>query len=164
MEYSVDIQQEDFDPGTEIEALKVISKDCGAIVTFIGQMREFLPPETGRSATSSMLIEHYPGMAEKEIEQIIARAGERWSLYGIRVVHRVGTFYPADSIVLVGVASAHRDEAFDAARFIMDFLKTRAPFWKKEIWRDHENKLDGNGEWVEARDSDITNVSNWGQD
>ena len=104
-----------------------------------------------------MTLEHYPGMTEKALEDIVAEAEGRWQLQGVRVIHRVGRLLPGDRIVLVAVASAHRGESFAACEFIMDYLKTRAPFWKKEDTPD-------GGRWVDARDSDDTAAARWQQD
>jgi molybdopterin synthase catalytic subunit len=156
MDKEIRVQDGDFDPGQEIEHLQELSTNSGAVVAFIGQMREFQSEDVSCPTPSCMEIEHYPGMAEKEIDAIVTKAGNRWDLHGVRVIHRIGTFYPSDNIVLVGVASAHRDEAFDSARFIMDFLKARAPFWKKE--KDDERE-----EWVKSRASDTASVAKWEQ-
>ena len=144
---TVRITEDDFDIKAEHEALK--SPDAGAIVTFTGTVRDL--PDGGLNA---MTLEHYPGMTESEIEAIINEAKIRWSLKKVTVIHRVGRLLPTENIVFVGCSSAHRGMAFDGANFIMDFLKTKAPFWKLE---------DGpkGPAWVDARDSDMTALDRW---
>ena len=144
---TVKIVEDDFDFMAEHEALK--SPDAGAIVTFTGTVRDL---ENG--GLNAMTLEHYPGMTESEIETIINEAKARWSLKKVIVIHRVGRLLPMDNIVFVGCSSAHREAAFDGANFIMDFLKTRAPFWKLEDGPD-------GAEWVDARNSDITALERW---
>jgi molybdopterin synthase catalytic subunit len=147
---SVRVQREDFDVGAEVSRLATGRTDIGAIVTFTGTVR------SGHGdAIESMTLEHYPGMTEEELARIEAEAGERWPLSASLIVHRVGTLAPGDNIVLVVTASAHRQAAFEAAAFLMDYLKTRAPFWKKELGRD------GSGDWVEARTGDDRAVERW---
>ena len=144
------VQDAPFDPADEISSLSRADKSMGAVVSFIGTMRDI---NEGESVTS-MTLEHYPGMTEKALQQIVAEARERWQLGEVSVIHRVGLIRPSDSIVLVAVTSAHRGEAFDACEYIIDFLKTRAPFWKKE------NTVSGE-RWVDARDSDEQVVNEW---
>ena len=120
------VQQDDFDVGGEIGALKAGRSDIGAIVSFIGTVRD------QHGAVSAMTLEHYPGMTEAELSRIEQEAQARWPLQASLIVHRVGTLAPGDNIVLVVTASEHRDAAFDAAKFLMDYLKTGAPFWKRE--------------------------------
>ena len=144
------IQREDFDPAAEIERLTSGRRDIGAVVTFTGLCRD----EDGRLA--ALELEHYPGMAEEEIARIAEEAMARWPLTGLTAIHRHGRIEPGDNIVLVVAASSHRQAAFEAASFVMDFLKTRAPFWKKE------HPLDGSsGEWVEARSEDDSSAARW---
>ena len=145
---SVRITKDDFDISQEHEQLK--SKAAGAIVTFTGTVRD-LP---GGREVDAMTLEHYPGMTESEIEIIIADAKTRWPLEKVVVIHRVGRLLPTENIVFVGCSSAHRGAAFESANFIMDFLKTKAPFWKKE------DGPEGSG-WVDARDSDTTALGRW---
>jgi len=145
---SVRITEDDFDIALEHEKLK--SRDSGAIVTFTGTVRD-LPNGGGLNA---MTLEHYPGMTEAEIETIIEQAKARWALNEVTVIHRVGRLLPTENIVFVGCSSAHRGAAFDAANFIMDFLKTRAPFWKLEDGPD-------GAKWVDARDSDTRALDRW---
>jgi len=148
---SVRVQIEDFDIGREVAALTAGSTDIGAVVTFTGVVRG----TASDAAIASMTLEHYPGMTEAELEQVEADAHKRWPLNGTRIVHRVGTLAPGDNIVLVIAASAHRHAAFEAAAFLMDYLKTRAPFWKKET------DASGSGHWVDARESDDAAVARW---
>ena len=145
---SVRITEDDFDIAEEHEQLK--SEAVGAIVTFTGTVRDL----HGDSKVNAMTLEHYPGMTESEIEIIIADAKMRWSLEKVAVIHRVGRLLPTENIVFVGCSSAHRGAAFESANFIMDFLKTKAPFWKKE------DGSEGSG-WVDARDSDTTALERW---
>jgi molybdopterin synthase catalytic subunit len=142
------VQTEDFDIGAEIAALKRNRKDVGAIVSFTGTVRD------QASAVSTMTLEHYPGMTEKELARIEAEAHTRWPLQATLIVHRVGTLTPGDNIVLVITASAHRDAAFEAARFLMDYLKTSAPFWKRESGPD-------GGDWVAAKVEDKAAAARW---
>ena len=139
-----------FDPGREIAALTEGRRDVGAVATFVGMVRDL---NEGARVTR-MSLEHYPGMTELALEDICAEAARRWDLLDMRVVHRVGPLEPGDAIVLVAVSSAHRGEAFAACEFIMDYLKTRAPFWKKELTPEGER-------WVEARSSDDEAASRW---
>jgi molybdopterin synthase catalytic subunit len=148
---SVRVQHQDFDIGAEVSRLVAGRTDIGAVVTFSGVVRE----ENGGGAIAGMTLEHYPGMTEKELARVEAEACARWPLQASLIVHRVGTLRPGDSIVLVVTASAHRQAAFDAAAFLMDYLKTRAPFWKKELGAD------GTEHWVEARASDETAAERW---
>jgi len=143
----VRIQHEDFDPGAEIAALHTMAGDVGAIASFMGLVR-------ADDRMEAMTLDHYPGFAEREISAHVAEARTRWPLLGVRVVHRVGRLTPGERIVFVGVASSHRQAAFAAAEFLMDYLKTRAPFWKLE-------EREGGATWVEARDSDDESVKRW---
>ncbi len=146
----VRIQAEDFDLAAEVAALTAGRRDVGAVVTFSGLCRD----EAGRLA--ALELEHYPGMAEAEILRTAREAAGRWPLTGLVAVHRFGTIRPGENIVLVAAASAHRAAAFEAASFLMDFLKTRAPFWKKE------HGVDGSsGGWVEAKDADDRAAERW---
>jgi molybdopterin synthase catalytic subunit len=138
----ISVQREDFDLSTEVAALRRDPK-IGAIASFVGQVREV-----------GMTLEHYPGMTEKALAKIVQEAGARWQVKDCTVIHRYGELVPTDQIVLVAVASAHRGDAFAACEFIMDYLKTRAPFWKKEA---------GKG-WVEAKASDDAAAEKWTQD
>ena len=146
----VRVQAADFDTGRELEALTAGRRDVGAVASFVGLVRD---ANDGRPIRA-MTLEHYPGMTEKALEDICAQAHSRWDLIDTLVIHRVGPLQPGDRIVLVGVASGHRGEAFAACEFIMDYLKTRAPFWKKEDTPD-------GGRWVDARESDDTAAGRW---
>jgi molybdopterin synthase catalytic subunit len=145
----VRIQPQAFDIGAEVAALTRGRSDIGAIVTFTGVCRD----EGGSLA--ALEIEHYPGMAEEEIARVVEKAQERWPLQGVAVVHRHGRIAAGEEIVLVVTVSAHRRAAFEAAEFLMDYLKTRAPFWKKEL------RADGQARWVAARECDREAVRRW---
>jgi molybdopterin synthase catalytic subunit len=147
----VRVQAEDFDVGTEIGRLTQGRSDIGAIVTFTGTVRG----ESGGKPIARMTLEHYPGMTEVELERVEGEANARWSLQASLIIHRIGALTPGDNIVLVVTASAHRQAAFAAAEFLMDYLKTSAPFWKKE------EAPDGTVTWVDARDSDDAAVERW---
>ncbi|TPI12034.1 molybdenum cofactor biosynthesis protein MoaE [Mesorhizobium sp. B4-1-3] len=147
---AIRIQREDFDVAAEIAGLTAGRADIGAVVTFSGLCRD----EQG--ALSALELEHYPGMAEAEIGRIAAQALERWPLQGLTVIHRHGKIAPGENIVLVVAASSHRQAAFEAANFLMDYLKSRAPFWKKE------HRADGSeGGWVEAKEADDRAADRW---
>ena len=148
---SVSVQVEDFDISREVAALTSGRSDIGAIVTFTGTVRG----KNEGVELSSMTLEHYPGMTEAELARVEAEAHARWPLQGTRIVHRIGTLAPGDNIVLVVTASAHRHAAFEAAAFLMDYLKSRAPFWKKET------DASGAGRWVDARESDDAALERW---
>ncbi len=148
---SVSVQHEDFDAGRECRALLDGRSDVGAVASFIGVVRG----DGGKQGVSAMTLEHYPGMTEKSLEEIVAQARQRWpAVSGVRVIHRVGRLQVGDQIVFVGVAGGHRGEAFAACEFIMDYLKTRAPFWKKE-------ETPAGARWVDARDSDDAAAARW---
>lgn len=144
------VQAEDFDIGGEIERLRAGRTDIGAIVSFTGTVRDL----GGADAVADMTLEHYPGMTEKALEALEAEACKRWPLQDSLVVHRYGTLKPGENIVLVITLSAHRKAAFEAAEFMMDDLKTRAPFWKKETTA-------AGTRWVEARESDDVAAARW---
>ena len=150
---SVSVQEADFDVGAEIAALSAGRSDVGAVASFVGLVRADKVAGEG-SAVSAMTLEHYPGMTEKSLEAIVAEAGSRWQLLGTRVIHRFGRLEPGERIVFVGVASSHRGDAFAACEFIMDYLKTRAPFWKKEDTPE-------GGRWVDARETDDNAAARW---
>jgi len=152
---SVSVQEADFDVGAETAALSAGRLDVGAVATFVGLVRADKLSGAG-SEVSAMTLEHYPGMTEKSLEAIIAEAGGRWQLQGVRVIHRFGRLLPGERIVFVGVASAHRGDAFAACEFIMDYLKTRAPFWKKEDTPE-------GGRWVDAREADDSAAARWAE-
>ena len=147
---SVRIQAAPFDAQAEADALRRGDHDVGAVVTFVGTVRDVNEGD----AVSTLELEHYPGMTEKALEAIEAEARERFDVRGIVIVHRVGPLAPGDPIVLVAVTSAHRGAAFDACRFVMDYLKTRAPFWKKE-------RTPQGDRWVEARSADDDAAAAW---
>ncbi|MBX6318269.1 molybdopterin synthase catalytic subunit MoaE [Pigmentiphaga sp.] len=148
---SVSVQTSDFDAGAEIAAMRR-DPSVGAIVTFVGTVRDVNEGDH----VASLTLEHYPGMTEKALADIVEQAHGRWSLNAVRVIHRVGTLTAGDQIVFVGVAGRHRGECFAACEFIMDYLKTQAPFWKKEA-------TDRGERWVEARDSDDQAAQRWQQ-
>jgi molybdopterin synthase catalytic subunit len=147
---SVRIQEHDFDVSYELAALRAGDKRVGAVATFVGVVRDL----NDAAQVSTLTLEHYPGMTEKALAQIVEDAKQRWDIYDALVVHRVGPLSPSDQIVLVAVTSAHRGESFAACQFIMDYLKTRAPFWKKEKTPEGER-------WVEARASDEDAAARW---
>jgi len=147
---TVRIQAEDFDVGAEVAALRRGNAGIGAVATFTGLVRDVNEGDS----VSEMTLEHYPGMTEKSIEEIIEQARSRWRVIDALVVHRVGLLRPTDQIVLVAVASAHRGDAFAACEFIMDYLKTQAPFWKKE-------KTGEGTRWVDARTTDDLAAERW---
>jgi molybdopterin synthase catalytic subunit len=146
----VRVQEEDFDLGAEVARLRAGDPRVGAVVTFVGTVRDL--NEGARVA--ELELEHYPGMTERSLEDIVAQARARWPLYGALVVHRVGPMLPMEQIVLVAVSSAHRGEAFAACEFIMDYLKTEAPFWKKE-------QTPEGARWVDARSTDDAARAKW---
>ena len=147
---TVRVQTEDFDVGFEINQLRKARKDIGAVVSFMGLVRDL----NDGDAVSQLTLEHYPGMTEKSLASIINQAKARWSITDALIVHRVGTLQPSDQIVLVLVSGAHRGEAFAACEFMMDYLKTEAPFWKKEVTQLGER-------WVEAKLTDDDTRGRW---
>lgn len=149
----VSIQTADFDLSAELAALRAQDKRVGAVCSFVGTVRD----RNDGLSVSSMELEHYPGMTEKAIEDMIDAAHDRFDIYGARVVHRIGLLQPTDQIVLVAVTSAHRGESFRACEFLMDYLKTQAPFWKKE-------QTAAGAHWVDARVSDDAALAKWGID
>ena len=153
MAHRVTIQTGDFDLSDEVEALRKNDKRIGAVCTFTGTVRD----RNDGLSVSSMELEHYPGMTEKAIEAMIDEALARFDIFGARVVHRVGLLQPLDQVVLVAVSSAHRGESFKACEFLMDYLKTQAPFWKKEATPE-------GARWVDARVSDDAALARWGID
>ena len=147
---TVRIQDADFDVGAELTVLRAGDARVGALASFVGLVRDV----NHGIGVSEMTLEHYPGMTEKALTAIVDEAKMRWDIYGALVIHRVGPLKPCDQIVLVAVTSAHRGEAFAACEFIMDYLKTRAPFWKREATAD-------GARWVDARDSDDAAAERW---
>jgi molybdopterin synthase catalytic subunit len=144
----VRVQEQDFDPGAELEALRQASS--GALVSFVGVARE----ASDGFPVASMTLEHYPGMTERSLLEIAEAAASRWPLTAVSVIHRYGTLLPGARIVWVGVSSVHRDAAFDACRFVVDYLKTQAPFWKRESGPQGSR-------WVEAKDGDEGALERW---
>lgn len=159
------VQREDFDLGAELDALTRDNPGVGGLCSFVGLVRDLHPdartPDGDGGAAegrvSAMTLEHYPGMTEKMLERIDAEARRRWPLEATLVIHRYGRMEPGERIVLVATASAHRQAAFDSCQFLIDWLKTKAPFWKLEETPD-------GGRWVDARMSDDTAAARWGQD
>ena len=147
---TVRVQEADFDTGAELAALRAGDARVGALASFLGLVRDM----NDGSSVSEMTLEHYPGMTEKSLAEIVNLARERWPLGRVTVIHRIGEMWPGEEIVFVGVTSAHRGSAFAAGEFIMDYLKTRAPFWKREATPDGER-------WVDARDSDRQAAERW---
>ena len=145
------VQHEAFDAGAEGDSLSRGRRDVGAVVSFVGYCRD----EVGRLA--ALELEHYPGMAEEEIARVVGEAERRWPLLGVTVIHRTGRIAAGEPIVYVAVAAAHRREAFDAAEMLMDYLKTRAPFWKRAVRAD--GVVEG---WVEAKGEDDASAARWG--
>ncbi|MBT3204457.1 MAG: molybdopterin synthase catalytic subunit MoaE [Gammaproteobacteria bacterium] len=146
----ISVQQEDFDVSAVTSELCSNRKDIGAVVTFSGMVRDQSPDQN----LLALELEHYPGMTEKALEEISNSAMKRWDIDDLAIIHRVGQLKPAENIVMVVVISAHRKEAFDACEFLMDYLKTQAPFWKKEITKQGE-------QWIEFKESDQQAADNW---
>lgn len=144
------VQSEAFDLNAEVAALYQANPKVGAVASFLGLVRDVNEGQ----GVSTLSLEHYPGMTEKALAGIVAEAGRRWEVLDASVIHRVGTLHPTDAIVMVAVASGHRGDAFMACEFIMDYLKTRAPFWKKEATPQGEH-------WVDARESDDRAAARW---
>ena len=151
---TIRVQTQDFDAGLEIKQLRHARKDTGAVVSFIGQVRDINEGDT----VSLLTLEHYPGMTEKALQSITDQAKSRWDIFDVLIIHRVGTMQPSDQIVLVAVTSAHRGEAFKACEFIMDYLKTEAPFWKKEVTQQGNTTAE---RWVEAKITDDEARQRW---
>jgi molybdopterin synthase catalytic subunit len=145
------IQTADFDVGAELAALRAGDRGVGAVCAFVGTVRD----RNDGSSVATLELEHYPGMTERAIDAMIDAAAQRFALRGVRVIHRVGPLQPQDQIVLVAVSSAHRGDAFAACEFLMDYLKTQAPFWKKE-------QTPTGARWVDARVSDDAALARWG--
>ncbi|WP_160152657.1 molybdenum cofactor biosynthesis protein MoaE [Microbulbifer sp. ALW1] len=171
-EIFVSVQAEGFDPGAEYGQLRKENSSDGATAMFVGNVRDFSPakssPTTGaideagqKKLVSVLELEHYPGMAESALTDIAREAAARWPLGRVRVIHRYGSLSAGDEIVFVGTSSVHRQAALDACAFIMDYLKSRAPFWKKELGEGGNQNDRDNGQWVEARDSDEQALKKW---
>ena len=146
----VRVQQEDFDAGAEIARLRANNPKIGAVASFIGIVRDL----NEGAAVGSITLEHYPGMTDKALTSIAEQAKARWNLLDVLIIHRIGTLAPTDQIVLVVTASSHRGDAFAACQYVMDYLKTDAPFWKKEVTAEGTR-------WVDARDSDADARARW---
>ena len=147
------VQTEDFDVGLEIQQLRLAQPNIGAVVSFVGQVRDMNEGD----AITELTLEHYPGMTEKALDAIVTQAKTRWDIIDVLIIHRIGQLKPQDQIVLVAASSAHRGEAFKACEFVMDYLKTEAPFWKKEVMPSGESR------WVEAKDKDEDAKHRWQQ-
>jgi molybdopterin synthase catalytic subunit len=155
----ISVQPQAFDLATEYAALRERAGDAGAIVTFTGLVREIYNPKVQDQATEespiqSLFLEHYPGMTEKCLQDILEQAAKKWPLLAVRIIHRIGKLKPGEEIVFVGAASAHRHAAFDAAQFMMDYLKSNAPFWKKQ-------STAAGTHWVDSRESDADAIKRW---
>ncbi|WP_291991393.1 molybdopterin synthase catalytic subunit MoaE [Candidatus Accumulibacter sp. ACC007] len=146
----ISVQEADFDVGSELAALRRGNPQIGALASFVGLVRD----TNDGAGVCEMTLEHYPGMTEQALAEIVAEARRRWAIIDALVIHRVGRLVPSDQIVLVAVAGAHRGEAFAACEFIMDYLKTRAPFWKREV-------TPAGARWVDARDADDQAAERW---
>lgn len=153
MSVTIRIQKEEFDAAAESARLTRGRTDIGAVVTFTGICRD----NDAGAGVNAMTLEHYPGMVEAEISRYVETARQRWPLLGVTVVHRYGRFVPGETIMMVATASAHREAAFAAAEFLMDYLKTKAPFWKLE-------ERDGGNSWVDAKSSDDRAAARWDKD
>ncbi len=151
MSFTVHIQTQDFDVAQVLASLRAGDKRVGAVCSFVGTVRD----RNEGSQVATLTLEHYPGMTEKAIEAMLAEARSRFDIYAATVIHRVGLLHPLDQIVLVAVTSAHRGQSFQACEFLMDYLKTQAPFWKKEVTPQGER-------WVDARVSDDQALARWG--
>jgi molybdopterin synthase catalytic subunit len=147
---SIAVQEADFDVGAECARLRAGDSRVGALASFVGLVRD----RNDGEGVSEMTLEHYPGMTEKALQGIAEQALGRWDIYRVRIIHRVGTLLPTDQIVFVAVTSAHRGEAFAACEFVMDFLKTQAPFWKREVTPQ-------GARWVDARETDDSAAARW---
>ena len=150
----VRVQEADFDAGVELTRLRIDKPRVGAVASFIGVVRDINEVGDALAEVGSLTLEHYPGMTERALEEICVKACARWSLIDVLVIHRYGTLHPTDQIVFVATSATHRAEAFDACRFVMDYLKTDAPFWKKEGTTTGER-------WVEARSTDEAAAHQW---
>ena len=150
----ISVQHEDFDIGVEYESLRALADSPGAIVTFTGLVRQVYDQDLDGDLVETLYLEHYPGMTEKKLADIQNQAHSEWNLLGSKIIHRVGELKVDDQIVFVGVTSSHRKDAFLAAQYIMDFLKSEAPFWKKQ-------KSENGNKWVDSRHSDQEAIRKW---
>ena len=150
LQVTIDVRPEDFNLGEEVQKLADTHSGVGATVSFVGYVRDFSEAEN----VLGLELEHYPGMTEKSLQAIAEQAGQRWSLDGMTIIHRIGRLLTGEQIVLVVTASAHRGDAFAACEFVMDYLKVDAPFWKKEITAEGEH-------WVDAREGDTSRAQKW---
>lgn len=157
MAITVRVQEADFDAGIELTRLRVGKPGVGAIASFIGIVRDLNDVADRTATVGSLTLEHYPGMTERSLQGICEQACARWSLVDLLVIHRHGTLRPTDQIVFVAAGATHRGAAFDACNFVMDYLKTEAPFWKKESTPDGER-------WVDARETDRVAAERWTRD
>ncbi|WP_119459154.1 molybdopterin synthase catalytic subunit [Rhodospirillaceae bacterium SYSU D60014] len=148
------VQAEDFDIGAEFARLTADNRNIGGLASFVGLVRDMAPSRTGNAPIGAMTLEHYPGMTEKKLAEIEAEANRRWPLEASLIIHRYGRLEPGDRIVLVATASAHRQAALESCQFLIDWLKTKAPFWKLE-------ETPSGGQWVDARDSDDAAAKRW---
>ena len=150
------ISQKDFSIDTEYKALCSEAPKAGAVVIFTGLVRDYCQHDNKKESVSGLFLEHYAGMTESLLQQIVDQAKSRWSVEAVRIIHRVGELRANEQIVFVGVASVHRNDAFNCAQFIMDYLKTKATIWKKEI-------TERGSKWIEQRNSDLEAANRWGQ-
>jgi molybdopterin synthase catalytic subunit len=151
------VQAEDFDIGAELARLTADNRNIGGLASFVGLVRDMAPGGAGNVPIGAMTLEHYPGMTEKKLAEIAAEANRRWPLEASLIIHRYGRLEPGDRIVLVATASAHRQAALESCQFLIDWLKTKAPFWKLE-------ETPSGGQWVDARDSDDAAAKRWRAD
>ncbi len=151
----VSVQEADFDLGAEVLELRQTYRDVGAVVAFLGTVRDQIEASGAGDGLKGLVLEHYPGMTEAAIHAMIAQARQRFDIKAVRIIHRVGSLSVQDQIVMVAVASAHRGQAFSACEYLMDYLKTEAPFWKKEMTPQ-------GGQWVDAKESDDRAAQRWG--
>ena len=150
----ISVQQDDFNLVEEYDRLRATSNNAGAITVFTGLVREIYDEASDGELIQSLYLEHYPGMTEKSLANIAERTSSKWDLFAIRIIHRIGELKPSDQIVFVGAASQHRKDAFDATRYVVDFLKSEALFWKKQ-------KTNKSSRWIQSRESDAEAIELW---